>query len=115
MAQHAGLAFLYPPALFLFYLLREKYLWRFSYEQKIVNEINERILNALDQQIIPWKQSWKNGIMNQNAISGHTYSGSDVMPLRSRFPVTLKPSGSDVLVFNAVARAVAPSSPMSLK
>lgn len=43
--------------------------------KKIVNEINERILNALDQQIIPWKQSWKNGIMNQNAISGHTYSG----------------------------------------
>ena len=41
----------------------------------IINDINERILDALDRHIIPWQQPWKNGIMNQNAVSGHTYRG----------------------------------------
>lgn len=43
--------------------------------KKIISIINNKILKALDNNIVPWHQPWKNGILNQNFHSKHTYTG----------------------------------------
>ena len=40
---------------------------------RIIQSINERILSALDQRIVPWQQPWRQGVPNQNLASGHIY------------------------------------------
>lgn len=43
--------------------------------KKIITTINNKLLKALDNNIIPWQQPWKNGISNQNFQSKHIYYG----------------------------------------
>jgi antirestriction protein ArdC len=43
--------------------------------KKIITTINNKLLKALDNNIIPWQQPWKNGISNQNFQSKHIYHG----------------------------------------
>jgi len=62
---------------------------------KVYQIVTDRLLAALEQGVVPWRQPWKSADMPRNLVSGQAYRGSNVFALlcqgyKSPFWVTFK-------------------------